>query len=237
MIIIPAIDIIDGRCVRLSQGDYAQRTTYHDNPVEVAKMFEGAGFERLHVVDLDGARSAGVVNIGTLERICGATGLSVDFGGGIKSDRDLRLTFEAGADFACVGSMAAADPQTTLDWLERYGAGRLIISADVRGGSVRTHGWMEDGGMTIDEFIGLYEGRVRQLMCTDIDRDGMLCGAATGLYARLTATWPWLDVIASGGVGSMDDIRALPATGVSGVVVGKAIYEGKITPEQLRGLF
>ncbi len=233
MTIIPAIDLIDGRLVRLSQGDYDKCKVYSDDPVEVARQFEDAGFVRLHVVDLDGARSAGVVNLAILERICTETKLAIDFGGGIKSDDDLRRTFDAGARYACVGSIAATDPATTGRWLDAYGADRIIISADVRGGIVRTHGWREDDGMTLDELIALYDGHMRWLMCTDIDRDGMLGGTATELYRSIIQHYPDIAIIASGGVGMMADILELADSGVSGVVVGKAIYEGRITIEQL----
>ncbi|MCL2562191.1 MAG: 1-(5-phosphoribosyl)-5-[(5-phosphoribosylamino)methylideneamino] imidazole-4-carboxamide isomerase [Rikenellaceae bacterium] len=236
MTIIPAIDIIGGRCVRLSQGDYTQCKTYSDDPVAVARRFEDAGFTRLHVVDLDGAKSAAVVNLGVLEKICTLTSLSVDFGGGIKSDADLRRVIEAGADYACVGSIAATDPALAERWLDHYGPDRIIIGADTLGGTLRTHGWQQDGGQTVFDLADRFAGRLRHLMCTDISRDGMLTGPATELYRALATRYPRLGIIASGGVGSVDDLRELSTCGVAGVVVGKAIYEGRITLNQLMNI-
>lgn len=229
--IIPAIDIIGGRCVRLSQGDYASCKVYDNDPVAVAMRFADAGFRRLHVVDLDGAKSAGVVNIGVLEKICLQTSLSVDFGGGIKSDDDIRKVFSSGADYACVGSLAVTNPSLTMSWMEKY---EIILSADVRGdGIVRTRGWLDDGGLTLDALIEMYGGHLKYIMCTDIDRDGMLTGPAVDLYRHLMTKFPELQIIASGGVGSMKDIEELRKIGVSGIVVGKAIYENKITLNEL----
>lgn len=236
MQVIPAIDIIGGRCVRLSQGDYARCTTYSADPVEIAKGYADAGLERLHVVDLDGAKSEGVVNLKTLEQICRTTTLKVDFGGGVKTDRDLTNVFDAGAAQACIGSVAATNPELVNGWLAKHGAERLIISADVQDGVIKTHGWRSDAGLSLDALIVLYGARMRWLMCTDISRDGMFTGAATELYARLVRDYPWLRVIASGGIGSVEDIEAVCKTGVQGVVVGKAIYEWKIKIGELKSL-
>lgn len=228
MTIIPAIDIIGGRCVRLQQGDYERRTTYRDDPADIARRYADAGFERLHVVDLDGAKAAGVVNLRALEKICRTTSLRVDFGGGVKTSDDLKRVFDAGAAQACIGSVAADNPDLVRDWLRENGADKLIISADVQDGMVRTHGWRRDGGLMLDELIKLYDGQMRWLMCTDIARDGMFTGTANDLYARLVRDYPHLKIIASGGIGSMQDIENVRKTGVSSVVVGKALLENKI---------
>lgn len=234
MIVIPAIDIIGGRCVRLSQGDYGRCASYADSPLEMARRFADAGFARLHLVDLDGAKAAGVVNLGVLEKICAETLLSVDFGGGIKSADDLRRVFDAGADYACVGSVAVTDPELTGRWLDTYGSDRIIISADTLSGTLRTRGWREESGATVFDLIHRYGTRMRHLMCTDISRDGMLAGPATELYRTITRKYPFLSVIASGGVGTPDDLAQLAESGVSGVVVGKAIYEGRIGLGELK---
>lgn len=234
MTIIPAIDIIEGRCVRLSQGDYGRCKTYADDPVEVARRYADAGFTRLHVVDLDGAKSASVVNLGVLEKICAKTSLTVDFGGGIKSDCDIARVFGAGAAMACVGSIAATDHETTMRWLDRYGGERIIIGADTLDGKLRTNGWQEAMEKTVFDLVDEYGGKIKWLMCTDISRDGMLTGPATELYSALVARYPTLGVIASGGVGSTDDLRDLSACGVCGTVLGKAIYEGRIALDELK---
>lgn len=233
MRVIPAIDIIDGKCVRLTQGDYGMCRVYSESPIEVAKAFEAAGIKRLHLVDLDGAKAAGVVNIRVLEEICTKTSLSVDFGGGIKSDEDLRRVFEAGADFVCVGSIAQSDPEKTGLWLEKYGGERIIIGADVRDFKVCIQGWKKITGTTIFDLIGQYAGKIRHLMCTDVSKDGTLSGPATELYRRISAFAPEVHLIASGGVGSRKDLEELAACGVLDVVVGKAIYERKVSLEDI----
>lgn len=233
MTIIPAIDIIEGRCVRLEQGDYGRCTGYPDDPVETARRFEQAGLRRLHLVDLDGARSGRVVNLRVLERICSLTALAVDFGGGVRSGDDFRRIFDAGAKYACVGSLAATDPATVSRWLAEYGRDRIIISADVRGERLCTHGWQTTGRMTVTDLVCRYGTTMRWLMCTDIARDGMLSGPATELYAGLARKFPFLDTIASGGVGSIADVAALAGLGLSGAVVGKAIYEGHVELDEL----
>lgn len=234
MTIIPAIDIIGGRCVRLSQGDYDRCTTYPGDPLNVALRFADAGFTRLHVVDLEGAKTGGVVNIRTLEKICAGTPLSVDFGGGVKSAADLRRVFDAGADYACIGSVAATDPAQTEQWLDTHGRERIIISADTLGGTLRTNGWREASPMTVFDLIHSFGTKMKYLMCTDISRDGMFTGPATELYRTIAEKYPFLSVIASGGVGSAADLAELAGSGVSGAVVGKAIYEGRITLGELK---
>lgn len=234
MKIIPAIDLIDGKCVRLSQGNYSQCKIYAENPVDIAKTFEEAGVTRLHLVDLDGAKSAGVVNLSVLEKICRQTALSVDFGGGVKSDQDIRKVFDAGAEFVCVGSLALTDPEKTGDWLSRYGGERLILGADVWNTKVCIQGWKKVTDTTVFQLIEQYHGSIRYLMCTDITRDGMLNGPAVGLYRELLSRYPGLQLIASGGVGGRKDLEILAETGVQAVVVGKAIYEKKIKLDELK---
>lgn len=233
MKIIPAIDIIDGKCVRLTQGDYNCCKTYSDTPLDVAKAFEDAGVTRLHLVDLDGAKAAGVVNLRVLESICRNTGLSVDFGGGIKSDEDIRKVFTAGADFACIGSIAQTNVEKTGCWLEQYGGEKMIIGADVLDTKVCIQGWKKVTDTTIFQLVENYRGRLRNLMCTDISRDGMLTGPAVELYRDLMQRYPDVNLIASGGVGGVADLEELAAAGVGSVIVGKAIYEKRIKMEDL----
>lgn len=233
MEIIPAIDIIDGKCVRLTQGNYNQCKIYSSAPLDVARAFEDAGITRLHVVDLDGAKSAGVVNINVLESICRQTSLSVDFGGGIKMDEDLRRVFDAGADYACIGSVAQTDVEKTKTWLQVYGRERIIIGADVWNYKICIQGWKKVTDMTVFDLIGVYEDQIRYLMCTDITRDGMLTGPATELYRKLLSRYPEIHLIASGGVGCNRDIDALADLGIESVIVGKALYENKIDLQSL----
>ena len=231
--LIPAIDIIDGRCVRLTQGDYAQSREYGD-PVEMAMRFEEAGYRRLHMVDLDGARSKHVVNCGVLRAVTKATSLCVDFGGGIKSDDDLDKVFDAGAQLATAGSIAITAPHTYLQWLKKYGAEHIILGADVRNGRISINGWKEDAPVELDEFLKLYmEKGTRNVLCTDISRDGMLQGTATGMYSNLMKAYPNMHLIASGGVSSIEDIAELERAGVPVVVFGKAIYEGRVDIHEL----
>ncbi len=232
--IIPAIDIIGGKCVRLTQGDYARQQTYDRDPLDVAKAFEDHGVRRLHVVDLDGARSQHVVNAATVERIAAHTGLVVDFGGGIKSDADLATAFDAGAAMVTVGSLAVTAPGTLLAWGARHGTGRFIIGADARDGRVSINGWKEEGREELLPFIRRYEAEgFGQVLCTDIARDGMLQGPSVELYRGIMAACPRLHLIASGGVGRVDDIRRLDAAGIPAVVFGKAFYEQRITLKDL----
>lgn len=233
--IIPAIDIIDGKCVRLTQGDYGKQKTYSDNPLEVAKLFEGYGVRRLHVVDLDGAKSSHVVNLRVLEQIASHTDLVIDFGGGIKSENDLTLSFNAGASMLTIGSLAVKNPDLVKGWLKDYGAERFIIGADVKDEKISINGWKEEGEDTLYPFLERYTSEgVVNVLCTDISRDGMLQGPSLTLYENIFKRFPELHLIASGGVGGVDDIRKLNEMGVPAVVFGKAFYEGLIRIEQLK---
>jgi phosphoribosylformimino-5-aminoimidazole carboxamide ribotide isomerase len=233
MHIIPAIDLIGGKCVRLTQGDYAREKVYRDNPVDVALEFQDAGFTRLHVVDLDGAKNGKVVNWNVIESICSQTQLKVDVGGGIKKQDELKRLFDSGANQVNLGSIAVRDPELVRGWIETYGA-KIILSADVRDGYVAVSGWQEASSLTVDELIKRYEpAGLSFVTCTDISADGTLAGPAISLYERLVSAFPSVRVIASGGVGSIEDIERLSSTGVYGVIVGKALYEGKVTPGEL----
>ena len=232
--LIPAIDLIDGKCVRLTKGDYAQKTVYNEDPVAQAKEFERLGFRRLHVVDLDGAKSKHIVNDAVLRRITEETRLVVDFGGGIKTNDDLEKAFRAGAAMVTVGSIAVTHPDLFLSWLDRYGAERLILGADVRNGKVSINGWKEDSAEDLLPFLRKYiDHGVRNVLCTEISKDGTLSGPATDLYRRIMAEYPQLHLIASGGVSSTDDILELEAQGIPAVVFGKAYYEGRIDTHRL----
>ena len=232
--LIPAIDIIGGQCVRLTKGDYDQKTVYRNSPAEVAKEFEQIGFKRLHVVDLDGAKSKHIVNEQVLKAITAETNLVVDFGGGIKTDADIEKAFSAGASMVTVGSIAVTDPDRFMGWLEKYGASRIILGADVRKGKISINGWKEDSGEALLPFMKKYiDAGVRNVLCTEISKDGTLAGPAIDLYKEMMATYPELHLIASGGVSSIDDIKALEAAGIPAVVFGKAIYEGKINLKEL----
>ena len=233
--IIPAIDLMDGQCVRLTRGDYATRKTYSSDPVEMAKSFEAEGFKRLHLVDLDGARSGHIVNQHVLEGIATHTHLVVDYGGGVKTDTDLQTVLNCGATMVTIGSLAVKQPQLFVEWLERHGEEHFILGADARDGKISVSGWEEDSDRELIDFIQEYMARgVRQVLCTDIHRDGMLTGPATSLYIEVLKACPDLYLIASGGISSIDDIRSLDAAGVPATVVGKAIYEGRVTLKQLR---
>ena len=232
--LIPAIDIIGGQCVRLTKGDYDQKTVYRNSPAEVAKEFEQIGFKRLHVVDLDGAKSKHIVNDQVLKAITAETNLVVDFGGGIKTDADIEKAFSAGASMVTVGSIAVTDPDRFMGWLEKYGASRIILGADVRNGKISINGWKEDSGEALLPFMKKYiDAGVRNVLCTEISKDGTLAGPAIDLYKEMMATYPELHLIASGGVSSIDDIKALEVAGIPAVVFGKAIYEGKINLKEL----
>lgn len=232
--LIPAIDIIDGKCVRLTKGDYDRKTVYRDQPAEVAREFEQLGFKRLHVVDLDGAKSKHVVNDAVLRQITTATKLTVDFGGGIKTDEDIEKAFAAGAAMVTVGSVAVTQPDLFMGWLERYGAERMILGADVRHGKISINGWKEDSSEDLLPFLRKYiDAGVRNVLCTEISKDGTLSGPAIDLYRQVMAAYPELHLIASGGVSSIDDIKALDAAGIPAVVFGKAIYEGRIDLKEL----
>lgn len=232
--LIPAIDIIDGKCVRLTKGDYNQKTVYNDSPADVAQQFEDMGFKRLHVVDLDGAKSKHIVNDHVLKAITDATNLKVDFGGGLKTDDDLKKAFEAGASMVTIGSIAVTKPELFLSWLEEYGADKLILGADVRNGKISINGWKEDSAEELLPFLKQYvDHGVKNVLCTEISKDGTLQGPAIELYRQIMDAYPTLYLIASGGVGCTNDIRNLNDSGIPAVVFGKAFYEGKINIEEL----
>jgi phosphoribosylformimino-5-aminoimidazole carboxamide ribotide isomerase len=240
--IIPAIDLIDGRCVRLAEGDFDRKTEYADDPAAVARAFEAQGVRRLHVVDLDGARSGRVVNLAVLGAIAGSTGLTIDFGGGIKTDDDLRAVFDGGAAMASIGSIAVREPGKLRRWIEEFGPERFVLGADVRGRHLAIDGWRTD---TDEEIIGFLRSwaadGIRRAFVTDIARDGMMSGPAVSLYAEIISAVPEIELIASGGVSSDADLSALESAGVGSAIVGKAIYEGRISslkapgPKETRG--
>lgn len=233
--LIPAIDIIDGKCVRLTKGDYGQKKLYNDDPVAQAKEFEKLGMKRLHVVDLDGAKAKHVVNVDVLRGITAATGLKVDFGGGIKSDDDIEKAFAAGASLVTIGSIAVSQPDTFMRWLDRYGADKVILGADVRNGLVSINGWKEDTSEKLLPFLARYvKAGVKNVLCTEISRDGTLSGPSTDLYREVMEAFPGIHLIASGGVGRNEDIIELDEAGIPAVVFGKAWYEGKINLEELK---
>lgn len=232
--LIPAIDIIDGQCVRLTKGDYDSQKVYDSDPVSVAQRFEQMGFRRLHVVDLDGARSRHIVNDAVLRGITTHTQLTVDFGGGIKTEDDLQKAYHAGASMVTVGSFAVTNPETTLQWIQKYGAEHIVLGADVRNGLISINGWKEDSTLELVPFLAPYiEAGIRNVLCTEISHDGMLQGPATPLYTQLMKEYPQLHLIASGGVSCIEDIRMLNQAGIPAVVFGKAIYEGRIDLKQL----
>ena len=234
--LIPAIDIIGGQCVRLTKGDYDQKTVYGE-PLDMALEFERIGFKRLHVVDLDGAKSKHIVNENVLKAITTATSLTVDFGGGIKTDEDIEKAFAAGAAMVTVGSVAVTNPDLFMGWLEKFGAERMILGADVRHGKISINGWKEDSGEDLLPFLQKYvDAGVRNVLCTEISKDGTLAGPAVELYKDIMDAYPQLHLIASGGVSSKDDIAGLDAAGIPAVVFGKAIYEGRIDLREIRSL-
>ncbi len=233
--IIPAIDIIEGKCVRLSQGDYQQKKVYNEQPLEVAKEFADAGIRRLHVVDLDGAKAQHIVNHKVLESIATHTDLVIDFGGGLKSDDDLRIAFECGASMVTGGSIAVKQPEVFSHWIERYGAERIILGADVHNEKIAVSGWLETTDNDLMPFIESYcKKGIQKVLCTDIAKDGMLTGTSVELYQKIMAHFPALQLIASGGVSSIADIEALDVAGIPSVVFGKAIYEGHIKLSELQ---
>ena len=235
--IIPAIDIIDGKCVRLSQGDYNRKTVYNENPLEVAKMFEAHGIKRLHVVDLDGAKAHRIINYKVLEQIATKTSLTVDFGGGLKTEDDLKIAFESGAKMITGGSIAVKDPQTFEHWIQTFGSERIILGADCKDKQIAVQGWQESTEWEIFSFIKTWEEKgINKVICTDISKDGMLEGPSTDLYKEILAENKELYLIASGGVSNMQDIEALEAAGIPAVIFGKAIYEGKIKLNDLSKL-
>lgn len=235
MEIIPAIDIIDGKCVRLTQGDYTQKTIYNENPLEIALQFEAIGIRRLHLVDLDGAKLGKVVNYKVLEKIASKTKLSIDFGGGIKTDDDIETVFNYGADLATIGSVAVKNKELFFTWIKKYGAAKIFLGADVKNEKIAIGGWLETTNISVYDFIqeNLDEGIIN-VFCTDISKDGLLQGPAIDLYKNIIAKYPNINLTASGGVSQLSDLEELKTIGCSGAIVGKAIYEGRITMEELR---
>ncbi len=234
MTIIPAIDIINGKCVRLTKGDFAQQKVYNDNPVEVAKMFADAGLQRLHIVDLDGAKAGKIINLAVLEKIAAATSLTIDFGGGIKNITDVGNVFNAGATMATIGSLAVKHPELLEEWLIEFGADKFLIGADVLDEKIKISGWLEDSGINIFDFIGRMIGLgAINIFCTDISKDGVMQGPSIELYKTIIDQHPEINLIASGGVSNIADVQELKTIGCSGAIIGKAIYEGNITLQQL----
>lgn len=232
--LIPAIDIIDGKCVRLTKGDYNNKKIYNENPVTVAQDFERQGFRRIHIVDLDGAKSNHIVNVDVLRRITSETNLIVDFGGGIKTDNDIELAFENGASMVTIGSIAVTQPELFVSWIDKYGPERIILGADVRNGKISINGWKEDSTEELLPFLKYYIDKgINKVLCTDISKDGMLQGTAIELYKNVMKEYPSLQLIASGGVSCLSDIIELEKNGIPAVVFGKAIYEGKINLNEL----
>lgn len=233
--LIPAIDIIDGKCVRLSQGDYNTKKVYGECPADMAKRFEDVGIKRLHVVDLDGAKASHIVNYKVLESIASKTNLIIDFGGGLKTDDDLRIAFESGASMVTGGSIAVKNPNVFEGWLKKYGGEKIILGADVKERKIAVSGWIENTDVDLFEFLKDYISKgVSKVICTDIAKDGMLKGPSIELYKDILKQHPTLHLIASGGVSSMEDIKALDEAGVPAVIFGKAIYEGRIKVEELK---
>ena len=229
MRIIPAIDIIDGKCVRLTQGDYAQQKTYHENPLEVARSFEAAGLSYLHLVDLDGAKAGKVTNWRVVEDITRNTGLQVDFGGGIKTEAEIERLLELGVKQVNLGSIAIKAEALVAGWIKQFGADKIILSADVKDEQVAIHGWQQNSNVMLTDFIaGYLTHGIQYITCTDIQTDGMLSGPNTALYRKILSTYPDIKLIASGGVSGLQDLIDLRTTGVDGVIIGKAIYEGKL---------
>lgn len=233
-LIIPAIDIIEGKCVRLSQGDYNQKTVYNASPLEVAKSYEDHGVQHLHLVDLDGAKSAHVVNWKVLEQIATHTRLKIDFGGGVKSDEDIKTVFECGANQVTAGSIAVKSPETVYNWISQYGADKLILGADAKDKKIAINGWKEETSVALDTFLADYLDKgLSHVICTDIAKDGMMGGAAIELYQELIALFPTIKLIASGGVHDMNEVYRLEESGLYGVIIGKAIYEGAISLKEI----
>lgn len=235
MQIIPAIDIIDGKCVRLTQGDYDQKKIYNEHPLEVAKAFEDAGLQRLHLVDLDGAKAGAVKNWKVLESIANKTSLIIDFGGGLKKEQDVKVVFESGAAFATVGSIAVKDENEFIKWLHIFGADKFLLGADVKDEKIAINGWLEKTNIWIYDFIEKYINHgVQQIFCTDVSKDGKLEGPAIDLYKNIISQFPKLHFIASGGVATVKDLEDLQKAGCKGAIVGKAIYENRIQVSDLK---
>ena len=235
MQIIPAIDIIDGKCVRLTQGDYDQKKIYNEHPLEVAKAFEDAGLQRLHLVDLDGAKAGAVKNWKVLETIANKTSLIIDFGGGLKKEDDAKIVFESGAAFATVGSIAVKDENEFIKWLSIFGADKFLLGADVKDEKIAINGWLEKTNIWIYDFIEKYINHgVQQIFCTDVSKDGKLEGPSIDLYKNIISQFPKLNFIASGGVATVKDLEDLQKAGCKGAIVGKAIYENRIQVSDLK---
>ncbi|HLO61181.1 MAG TPA: 1-(5-phosphoribosyl)-5-[(5-phosphoribosylamino)methylideneamino]imidazole-4-carboxamide isomerase [Bacteroidales bacterium] len=233
--IIPAIDIIGGKCVRLEKGDYSQKKVYDEDPLDAALRFEDKGLKRIHIVDLDGARSSHVINYGPLERIASRTSLIIDFGGGIKSDCDLKTVFDSGAQMAVIGSIAVSERDLFQDWLFAYGPEKIILGADIRNGLIAVSGWTETTDIGLSDFLNFYKCMgIKNVLCTDISRDGMMQGSSVDLYTQMVKDFPTMQIIASGGISSADEIRNLEKAGVAGAIIGKSLYEGKISFEDLK---
>jgi phosphoribosylformimino-5-aminoimidazole carboxamide ribotide isomerase len=236
MIIIPAIDIIGGKAVRLTKGDYNQKKIYNEDPLEVAKMFEGSGIKRLHLVDLDGAKQKRIINQKVLESIATNTSLQIDFGGGVQSDHDIQIAFDAGARQVTGGSVAVKNPELFEGWLQKYGPDKIILGADVLNGKIAISGWQEDSAWSLDDFLTKYATKsIKYVISTDVSKDGVLAGPAVDLYTDMVEKFPGLEVIASGGVSKMDDILELDKLPLHGVIVGKAIYENRISMKEIEG--
>jgi phosphoribosylformimino-5-aminoimidazole carboxamide ribotide isomerase len=237
MTIIPAIDIINGKCVRLTKGDYAQQKVYNEHPLEVAKQFEDAGITRLHMVDLDGAKAGSIINLKVLETVATQTSLVIDFGGGIKKITDVESVFNAGAAIATIGSLAVKQPELLEEWILEFGASKFLIGADVLDEKVKISGWLEDGGINLFAFIGkMIALGVSDIFCTDISKDGAMQGPSIELYKRILAEHPEIQLTASGGVSKIEDVVALKEIGCAGAIIGKAIYEGTVTLKQLSAI-
>ena len=232
--IIPAIDLIDGKCVRLTHGDFARKTVYSDDPLEVARRFESIGLRRLHMVDLDGAKAGKPTNLSVLERVAAGTSLVIDFGGGIKTEEDLANVFAAGASIANIGSLAVKEPDTFVAWLDKFGGERILLGADCKNEKLAVNGWQTETEVSVFDFLERMSSRgVEKAFVTDIGRDGAMAGPSVELYERILSQLPDLELIASGGVSSIEDVENLDTIGCRGVIVGKAIYEGRITEEEL----
>jgi len=233
--IIPAIDVIDGKCVRLSQGDYDTKKIYNESPVDVAKAFEDAGIQRLHMVDLDGAKAGKIMNLKTLEAVASQTQLKIDFGGGIKTTADVESVLNAGAVFFNIGSIAVKQPEMVEAWIEQFGSGKVLLGADVKDENIMIHGWQQSANINIINYISTYIIKgIKNIFCTDISKDGLLQGTSTELYKKILEAFPQLHLIASGGVSVIDDVEELNEMGCSGVIIGKALYEGRIQLSQLK---
>lgn len=235
--IIPAIDIVDGKCVRLSQGDYDAKKVYNEDPLEVAKMFQDAGIRRLHLVDLDGAKAKKIVNKAVLEKIASHTSLVIDFGGGVQSDEDIDIAFSSGASMVTGGSIAVRNSELFTSWLEKYGSEKIILGADCKDDKIAVSGWQESTSLDIIPFLNGYTHKgVKKVVCTDISKDGMLQGPSIDLYKRILLAFPDMYLIASGGVSCFQDILDLETAGIPAVILGKAIYENKVTLEELSNI-